>query len=611
MFGYMGKILRVDLSEQTVIVEKVSQELVKKYIGGSGLAAKYLYDETNAETNPLGPENLLIFMTGPFCGTFVPTSGRHAVVTKSPLTGIFAESDVGGTWGYVFKSTGNDGLIIKGRADKPAYLYLDEDLVEIRDASALWGKDTFATYDALKSKYGKKAEVTCIGQAGENLVKYAAIMTDGEDGRAAGRCGTGAVMGAKNLKAIVVKGTKRTEIFNETALRSSIKNAAPNVIEATAAMKKYGTSGGVIGHESYGSFPLKNWLLGRWQEGVEKISGQWMTETILTGVYHCKTCIIGCGRKIKITDGPYKGVSGAGPEYETLGTLGGMCLIDDLEALAYGSSLCNRYGLDTISTGAAIAFAMEAFEKNLITVQDTDGIKLKFGNTDAMLMMIEKIAKREGFGKVLAEGVKNAAEIIGKGTSEFAIHVKGLEPPAHDPRALHGVALSYATSNRGACHLAGFTHPFERVRCIPEIGYPEPHDRHRLEGKGKFVADLQNLMGVYDSIKLCKFIINGLSLTDFTDWINYVTGWEVSIGDVMEIGERIYNLKRQYNVKQGISRKDDTLPVRFLKEERTGQDLVVSLPDIATMLRDYYDYRGWDEDGIPLKAKLRQLGLDS
>lgn len=611
MFGYMSKILRVDLSQKTVVVEELSQQLIKKYIGGSGLAAKYLFDETDATTDPLGPENVLIFMTGPFCGTFVPTSGRHAVVTKSPLTGIFAESDVGGTWGFAFKSTGNDGLIIKGRADKPVYLYIDEDVVEIRDAAELWGKDTFDTYEVLKSMCGKKAEVTCIGQAGENLVKYAAIMTDGEDGRAAGRCGTGAVMGSKNLKAIVVKGTKNTEIFNETALRSSIKNAAPNVVEATAAMNKYGTSGGVIGHESYGNFPLKNWLLGRWQEGVEKISGQRMTETILTGVYRCKTCIIGCGRKIKITEGPYKGLSGAGPEYETLGTLGGMCLIDDLEALAYGSSLCNRYGLDTISTGAVIAFAMEAFEKNLITAEDTDGIELKFGNTNAMLAMIEKIAKREGFGKVLAEGVRNAAEIIGKGTSEFAIHVKGLEPPAHDPRALHGVALSYATSNRGACHLAGFTHPFERVRCIPELVYHEPHDRHRLDGKGKFVADMQNLMGVYDSIKVCKFIINGLSLTDFTDWINHVTGWELSIEDVMEIGERIYNLKRLYNVKHGINRKDDTLPDRFLKEERTGQDLIVNMPDLDTMLHDYYEYREWDQDGIPSEAKLRQLGLES
>lgn len=610
MFGYMGKVLRVDLSDNKTWVEELRPELVKKYLGGSGLAAKYLSDETGAETDPLGAENLLIYMTGPFCGTSIPTSGRHAVVTKSPLTGIFAESDVGGTWGYVFKATGYDGMIIKGRSDTPAYLFITEDTVEIRDATELWGQDTVSTYEILKTAYGKESEVTCIGIAGENLVRYAAIMTDGEDGRAAGRCGTGAVMGSKNLKAIVVKGSKKADIADKESLRASIRNITPNVVEATAGMNKFGTASGVIGHESYGNFPLKNWALGRWPEGAEKISGQRMADTILTGVYRCKTCIIGCGRKVKIADGPYSGVQGAGPEYETLGTLGGMCLVDDLDAIAYANSLCNKFGLDTISTGAVIAFAMEAYEKGILTLEDTDGIELKFGNSEAMVTMVEKIARREGLGKILAEGVKLAAETIGKGSDEFAIHVKGLEPPAHDPRALHGVALSYATSNRGACHLAGFTHPFERVRFIPELGYNEPHDRHQTDGKGEFVAKLQNLMGVYDSIKICKFMINGLRLTDFTNWINYVTGWKLSIDDVMEAGERIYNLKRLYNVACGVSRKDDTLPSRFLTLKRTGEDLVVNLPHLGKMLSDYYEFRGWSEDGIPTPAKLEQLGLE-
>lgn len=609
MFGYMGKILRVDLTTSKITKESLKEDDVKMYLGGSGLGTKYLFEETVGDTDPLGPDNPLIFMTGPFLGTTIPTSGRHALVIKSPLTGIYGESDVGGSWGYVFKGTGYDGLIVTGQADKPVYLLVTEETVEILDAHEYWGMDTFETYDRLKELHGKKSEVQCIGLSGEKLVRYASIMTEGKDARALGRGGTGAVMGSKNLKAIVVHGGKKAEIYDAKALKESIKNVAKNITEATAGMTKHGTASGVIGHESYGNFPLKNWSLGRWPEGAEKISGQRMSETMLTGNYRCKTCIIGCGRKVSIKEGPYKGVEGAGPEYETLGTLGGMCLIDDLDAVAYANELCNRYGIDTISTGASIAFGMEAFEKGIITKEDTEGLELKFGNAEALVEMVKQIGERKAFGRILGEGVKRAAETLGKGSEEFALHVKGLEPPAHDPRALHGVGLSYATSNRGACHLAGLTHPFERVRFIPELGYEAPHERHQTEGKGEFVAKMQNLMGIYDSAKLCKFAINGLTLTDLVSWINYVTGWYFSIDDVMKIGERIYNLKRLYNIRAGITRKDDTLPGRFLTLERTGKDLVVSRPNLEQMLNDYYEYRVWSKEGIPTPAKVEQLDL--
>lgn len=610
MKGYMGKILRIDLKNSTTWHEPLEEKLARMFIGGSGLGAKYLLDECEPNIDPLSPENPLIIMTGPFCGTKVPTSGRHAVVTKSPLTGAFAESDVGGTWGYKFKKAGFDGVIIKEKASKPVYILIDNGYVTIHDAADLWGKDTREVDDLLRQQHGDDVEVMSIGVAGEKLVRFAAMITDGKDARVAGRCGVGAVMGSKNLKAIVVRGTMDVEIFDDALLSKSIKEISPKIVKSSAGMNKYGTASGVIGHESYGNFPVKNWAQGRWPEGAEKISGQKMAETILTGNYRCKNCIIGCGRKIKIESGPYAGVDGAGPEYETLGTLGSLCLIDNLEAIAYANELCNKFGMDTISAGGVIAFAMEAFEKGIITEKDTGGLELKFGNHEAMIEMIKQIANREGLGRLLGEGVRLAAEEMGGLAKEFAMHVKGLEFPAHDPRAFNGLALSYATSNRGACHLAAFSHGFERALSMPELGYDKPHDRIAIEGKGEFIAKMQNVSGMYDSLKLCKFMwSNGMELHRLVEWVHAVTGWNYSFDEFMETGERIYNLKRLFNVKCGISRKDDTLPPRSLAQKRQGEGVTVNLPHLGQMLSDYYEYRGWSEDGIPTEETLQKFNL--
>lgn len=611
MYGYWNKIIRVNLTKKEYSVESLNEELLRKFIGGSGLGAKLLYDEVDASVDPLAPRNKIFFMTGPFCGTNVPTSGRHSAVTKSPLTGIFAESDIGGSWGFELKKAGYDGIIIEGKANNPVIINIDDSNIEIKNAEHIWGKDTYETDKILKEQLSSNIQIMSIGPAGERLVKYAAIMTDGKDGRALGRCGIGAVMGSKNLKAIVVKGSKKVQIFDKDNLIKSIKNTVPGIKEATINMNKYGTSGGVIGHESYGNFPLKNWGMGRWPEGVEKISGQRMAETILIGNYHCKTCIIGCGRKIKIVEGAYKGVDGAGPEYETIGTLGGMCLINNLEAIAYGNELCNRYGMDTITTGSVIAFVMELYEKGIITKGDTGGIETRFGNEQAMIELIKMIGERKGFGKVLGEGVRKIAEEIGGMAPEYAMHVKGLELPAHDPRAYNGVALSYATSNRGACHLAGFTHGFEKVFAIPELGYAKPHNRHLVDGKAEFVVKMQNLMGIFDSLKVCKFmLIGGLKINTLVDWIRYVIGWQdYTFDELMLTGERIFNIKRMFNIKCGISRKDDMLPMRFLTCKREGPDLVINLPHLGKMLSDYYEYRKWSEEGIPEESKLKELDL--
>ena len=611
MKGIWNRIIRVNLTEKSVSVVSLNENLWRKYIGGSGLGAKMLYDEVDPKVDPLGEDNKIYFFTGPFCGSAIPTSGRHGAVTKSPLTGVFAESDIGGYWGFELKKAGYDGLVLEGKSDKPVYISIDDDSIVINDASNIWGKGSVEADEILKSELDDTIQVMTIGQGGEKLVRYASIMTDGKDSRALGRCGIGAVMGSKKVKAVVVKGTKDVEFSNIEMLKKSIREVAPGIREKAAGLNNYGTAGGVIGHESYGNFPLKNWELGRWEDGAEKISGQKMADTILTGKYRCKTCIIGCGRIVKIDEGPYKGVEGGGPEYETLGMLGGMCLVDNLEAIAYGNQLCNQYGIDTISTGAAIAFAMELFEKGIIDTSHTDGLEIKFGDEKVLLELIEMIGERKGIGEILGEGVRIAAERFGGNAFEYAIHVKGLEPPAHDARAYNGLALSYATSNRGACHVAGFTHGYEKTNSMPELGYDGPHDRHQVEGKAEFVIKFQNLMGVADSIKVCKFsIATGMKIQSMVDWLNYTVGWEdYTKEELLKAGERIYNVKRLFNVGCGVTRKDDTLPLRHQTLKRTGDGVEINLPPIGRMLSDYYQLRGWDEIGIPTPEKIKELEI--
>ena len=609
--GYIGKILHIDLSSSKVHVEDLKEEWARQFIGGSGLGAKFLYEMTDERTNPLGSENPLIFMTGPFTGTVVPLSGRHAVVSRSPLTGIFGESDVGGTWGANLKKAGFDGIIVTGKSEKPAYLWVQNGKWEIRDASHLWGKDTYEIDPLLKKETHEKAVVSTIGQAGENQVPLAAIMTDGKDGRAAGRCGMGAVMGSKNLKAIVVYGTGNVSVYNPESIARLPKEYASVINKNAENFRKYGTSGSLSVFEAMGTLPIQNWkFVGRWEESAEKINGFTMSETVLTGRYFCNACVLGCGRIVKIDKGPYAGVEGAGPEYETLALLGSSCLIDNLEAICFANELCNRLGLDTMSTGGAIAFGMEAYEKGLIDREDTGGIELRWGSAEAMIETIRLIAQKKGVGELLGKGVKRASEELGKNSVEFAMHIKGLELPGHDPRGYNAGAVGYATASRGGCHMAGLTHTFERVLKAPEIGIPEPLDRFQIEGKGILAAKSQNLMGMMDSLKLCKFILfGGITITHIVKWYHDVTGNEMTIDDFVKTGERIFNLKRLYNVRLGVSRKDDSLPLRSLTFKRIGKGLTPNLPPLGQMLGEYYEYRGWSEDGIPTPEKLKELGL--
>lgn len=609
--GYMGKILRIDLSSQKVNVEDLADEYVSKFVGGSGVGTKFLYDMTDEDTDPLGPENPLIFMTGPFSGTSVLLSGRHHVLARSPLTGIFGESNVGGSWGTNLKKAGFDGIIITGKSEKPVYLWINDGKWEIRDASPFWGKDTYEVDPGLRGATHKKAEIQVIGQGGENLVPMASIMTGGRDSRAAGRCGLGAVMGSKKLKAIVVYGTDHIPLHDPDAVSRIPKEYGALIKKKSEMLSKYGTPGGISMFETMGNLPIQNWKYpGRWEESSAKINGMTMAETILTGRHFCDSCVVGCGRKIKIEKGPYAGVDGTGPEYESVAMLGSNCLIDDLEAICYANELCNRIGIDTMSTGQAIAFGMEAYEKGLIDQKDTGGIDLRWGNAEALIEMIRGIGQKKGFGEILGKGVRKASEEIGKNSVEFAMHIKGLEVPAHDARQFNAGGLAFATSSRGACHLSGLSHAFERGLKAPEIGLGEALDRFAAEGKGILAAKTQNLMGMLDSLIVCKQGLHaGITLTNLVKWYHDVTGTEMGIDDFMKTGERIFNLKRMFNVRLGISRKDDTLPLRFQTLKHTGEGLTPNLPPLGRMLSDYYEYRGWSEDGIPLPEKLGELGL--
>ena len=608
--GYMGRILHVDLSERNQRVEALSEGEARTYVGGSGLAAKRLWEMTSRETDPLDPENVLIFMTGPLTGTKVPLSGRHEVVAKSPLTGIYGECDVGGKWGTQLKKAGFDGVIITGKSAKHTYIWINESGVEVRDAEHIWGLDTYEASAILRKETDPKAIEACIGPAGEQLAKIAAIMHDGRDGRAAGRCGLGAVMGSKNLKAIVASGSKEVPVVDEKSISEMTKKLAPEIHKGTKRLADYGTSQLMTTAEELGSLPIRNWSEGSWQEGAEKLSGVMMAKTILKGRYFCGACIVGCGRTVAVDHGEYAGIDGAGPEYESMALLGANTLVDDLEAVAKAHELCNRYGMDVISTGGVIGFALEAIERGILKRDRDEADDFAWGNAKGIVRMVEKIGRREGLGYLLGEGVMRASAKLGGGSEAFALHVKGLEPPGHDPRAYNSLAVGYATGNRGACHLQGMSYAFERSATMPELGINEVQDRFGVMKKGELVAKTQDLMSLFDSLKLCKFLIYGsVKVTHILEYLNAVTGLGTTQAEFLRAGERIYNLKRMYDVRCGITRKDDTVPARMLQEKRKEGGAADNLPPYSEVLDEYYEYRGWDRNGIPTKTKLSELGL--
>ena len=607
MYGYTGKLLYVDLSRMLTEVRDIPEEIRRNYIGGAGWGAKLLYEGTDKTTDPLGVNNMLCFVTGPLTGMKISGAGRHSIVCKSPLTGVWGEASVGGSWGRELKMTGYDGIVVTGKAAEPVYLWINNGEVVVRNAGHVWGKDTYETDEILRRETDPKAVVSCIGQAGENLLPIAGIFTDGIEGRTAARCGVGAVQGSKNLKAIVVKGSIPVNVADSTGLDTLVKKILPDFVKKTAGLRKFGTAGLVIGCEQSGDFPVKNWRLGKWEEGALKISGPAMNDTILKKNFYCAGCAVGCGRNVEVQEGEYAPVKGGGPEYETLGLFGGSCLVDNLDAIAKGNEMCNRYGIDTIDVGNAIAMAMEAYENGLIT-EKTAGCKLEWGSGSALLEMIRQIGENRGLGAILGKGITAAAKEIGGNCSKYAIHSKGLSFPSHDPRAFTSLALGYATSPRGACHLQAFSHAFERALTMPDVGIDAPLERFTTVGKADLVAKMQNVMALFDSLCLCKFnTFGGFDLTLLVDLLNNAAGMTFEKEEILLAGERIFNLKRLYNIECGLSGKDDTISDRILHEPRGSGGAADNLPDLQIMLTEYYQIRGWDVDGRPTHETIARL----
>lgn len=592
------------LSYETI---SVNDDVLRKYIGGSGLGTYFFMKYSKIGVDPLSPENPLVYMTGPFQGTGVPTSGRHHIVTKSPLTDCYGESDCGGTFGFNMLRSGFYGFIIIGKSEKPIYILIDDRDVSFIDASVVWGKDTYETDEILTDIHGK-CTVSCIGPSGEMQNLLACIAHDGKHARMAGRSGLGAVMGSKNLKAVIVKGTSEANIFDPFKVKELNKAKALMFREKLAGMTRMGTASGMIFSEKIGDLPIKNWTEGSFSEGIEYISGEAQTETILKGDYGCFACPIRCGREIQFDELGEEIV--AGLEYESIGMLGSNCLISDLKKVAIACDICNRMGVDSISCGAAVSFAMELYEKGILS-KDSIGFELKWGDGNAMIKLVKMITEQSGIGKILSLGTKKASALIGDGTSKYSISSKGLDFPAHDPRCYASMAVGYATANRGASHMDSMTWPLERNAAYSDFGQTAVLDRNSDEGKGKLQVLAQNLLVIIDSLKMCKFpLYSCVAYQDLLDWLNGITGWGVDKEEMLKSGERIFNLKRIYNISLGMNRKDDTLPERILKEPRGSGGSAEFLPNLQMQLDEYYKERGWTQNGIPTIEKIKELGLE-
>lgn len=609
MKGYWNKILRVNLTEKTISIEEIDNKLYSTVLGGAGLAAKILLEEVPPKADPLSAENKLIFATGPFQGSGIPGSGRWVVVGKSALTGTYASSNAGAAWGDEFKKCGYDAIVVEGKATRPLYLFVKDNTVELRDAFEVWGMDTVDTFNILREKTGEsKASVACIGVAGEKQAGVACIVADKHS--FAARCGLGAVMGSKNLKAIVVKGSREVEMADPDKVKELTKELSKSLAKDNEPLRKHGTVGIVSQCDAVGDLPVKYWQGDKWPEGAEKIGAPRFTELLNARPWPCRSCPIGCHRHVEFD---YKGgkFAGAGAEYETAGMLGSCCLLDDLTTLSIANDRCNRLGIDTISTGAFIGFAMTLYEKGIITQKDTGGIDIKWGDGEVILELIEQIGTVKMFGANFQKGIRAAAKKFGPEAQEIAVEVKGLDWPAHDPRSYFSLAITYATSPRGACHLHGFTHAWECGAIIPEVGVVEPPERFNMQGIAPYVAIYQDFANGLEALVSCCYMqLGGMSLSRTLECLEAVTGEKWTSDDFMTVGERIFNMQRLINVMDGLSRKDDRLPKVAFEPAKEGFRAGKVPEPFEETLESYYSHRGWDTDGRPTEKKLRELGLE-
>jgi aldehyde:ferredoxin oxidoreductase len=606
---YSGRILRVDLDHRSSEVTTVDNSVMRKYIGGAGQGARILWDETSSTTDPLSPENRLLFMIGPLTG-IVPWSSHASVCALSPLTNGWGEAAVGGTWAAEFSKTGLLGIVISGRAPEPVYLFIRDNEVHIVDASHLWGKDTFDTHDLLRMETDNKASVAAIGRAGERLVRIAGIVADGSSSRIAARCGLGAVMGSKNLKAVVVRGTKKSEVFDQAGLQATNRETRQRTDKFNAGTLRPRSQppDSIDRNNRMGNLGVRNQSRGTWDAFAKKFR-----EFFEPGKhYYCSRCPTSCVESHVNERTRMQGL-------EMLMPVGANCLIDDFAALQEAYELCNRYGIDTISFGYTLSFAMEIYEKGIITQGDTGGIDFTWGNHEAMLRLVKEIGENEGFGKILGLGSKRAAEQIGGDSMQYAMQVKGLEITHWDPRLYSALMLGYATGNKGGSHLESPGHSVSNARPeeghgldLADYGYSQRVNPLGFDGKAAIVKKVQEMICLINSLVICHFsyTIYGVRTAQYLSWLNSITGLNLDTEAFARAGERIFNLKRLINLRRGMSGKDDTLPARlFTKMPDVGDEQQQVPSSLADLLQEYYALRGWDKDGTPTEQKLRELQL--
>ena len=609
MGTYTGKILDIDLSSGTFKTTKIKDDVIRKFIGGAGLAAKLFFDRVPPDTNPLSAQNILFLMAGPLSGTNFPTSSRLLAAFKSPQTGIWGQGSAGGNFAAEMKRAGYDGIAISGASKKPVYIVIEDDKVAIKDASDLWGNDIYETADILKKRHGTKADVLEIGPAGENLVKFANIMNT--KWGSISRCGGGAVMGSKKLKAIVISGTGKVTLANPEAFESVRKNVLSKVKESviTQALTASGTAMGLEVNAMTGVLPVKNFTVGDGMWLSPLLGGGAITAQYLTKPHACFTCPIACKRTVKVAEGKYKLEEGPGPQYETVCAFGSLPVIEDLAAVIKISEMADRYGMDSISCGATISFAIECFEKGLITSKDLNGGQLRWGNADDVLAIMDKITYRKGFGDVLAEGSRSAAKKIGKNAEDYTVEIKGLEFAMYDIRGSHGHGLGFMMSNRGACHVASEIGKIESSwNTWPEIGITGGYDPKADEGKGELNFICENVSMLSNSATLCQFCLMSISLNELAEALKAATGFDYDLKEILECGERIWMIQRGLNNLMGVTSADDRMPKRMMTPLPDG-GAAGSVPNVELMLKDYYKARGLDAKGRPLKEKLVSLGL--
>ena len=607
MYGYAGRILRVNLSTGKTVISPLKEEMAKNYIGGIGLGMYLLIENSQPGIDPFSPDNPLILATGPLSGTIAPTGGNgHAFVSKSPLTNGLGEAKSHGFFGAELKRAGYDAVIFEKRAEKPVYVWIDDDSIQILDAKHLLGKSPQDTEDIIKDDLGDYyIRVAAIGLAGEKLSRVACIINDKT--RAAGRTGMGAVMGSKNLKAIAVRGTKDVTVAKLDEFIEFVKMLHERMKgPATVKYRTLGTPLNVLVHNSLGALPTRNFT-NAFFEGAELVSGEYLNERFVVKIDGCSSCAMRCEHLAAVSEGPYKGTV-TRVEYEPLWAFGPHCGVDRLDAIIKAMDLCNYYGLDSLSTGNIVGFAMDCYEHGILTKEDTEGLELEFGNAEAMIEIVHKIGKREGLGDILAEGVKRAAEKIGKGAEKYANHIKGLEMTGYDIRGLKTAAIGYAVSFRGADHNRHGAYAIDLKGTV---------DRFKVEkGRSKYVIDIEDLYAIIDSLIVCKFS-RGVYYKEFEDLAKYyslVTGIEVTPNELRKAGERINNLGRLFNIREGFTRKDDHLPPKVMStpipDNTVSKGSYVTQKELDFMLDDYYEHRGWTKEGVPTLEKLKDLGME-